>query len=58
MIDQITLKLEVEEKEIEDEEIKKPCIISSYDCIKDFNKLLEEGIDSETGIYVYLVLLL
>jgi len=34
----------------EEVEIVKPCIISAYSPVEDFNKLLEEGIDSGIGI--------
>lgn len=33
-----------------EEEIEKPCIITAYSPIEDFNKHLEDGIDSETGM--------
>lgn len=34
----------------EEEEIKKTCVITAYSPVEDFNKLLEEGIDSKLGI--------
>lgn len=33
----------------EEENIEKPCIISAYNPVDDFNKLLEDGIDSKIG---------
>lgn len=47
MEDSISLKPENNKEELE---IKKPCVITAYSPVEDFNKLLEEGIDSKIGI--------
>lgn len=35
----------------EEIEIKKPCVITEYNPVEDFNKYLEEGVNSEIGTY-------
>lgn len=42
------LKLEPNGEIVEE----KPCVITAYSPIEDFNKHLEDGVDSAIGIYV------
>lgn len=41
----------------EEFEIKKPCVITEYNPVEDFNKLLEDGFDTDIGVLYFLLLL-